>query len=84
LPTLIIWGELDPLIPVGHALTAHQRIPGSRLEIFPGAGHFPYHDAPQRFASVVLDFVKTTKPTAIDELRWRDRLRAGPQSPPVP
>jgi pimeloyl-ACP methyl ester carboxylesterase len=79
MPTLIIWGERDPLIPVRHAYEAHERIPGSRLEIFPDAGHFPYLDDPKRFASVVLDFVTTTKPTAIDEERWRHRLRTGPR-----
>jgi len=78
LPTLIIWGERDPLIPVRHAREAHARIPGSRLDIFHGAGHFPYRDDPQRFASVLLDFIATTKPNADDEGRWRDRLRAGP------
>ena len=46
LPTLIVWGARDPLIPVRHAHEAHERIPGSRLEIFPDAGHFPYLDDP--------------------------------------
>jgi pimeloyl-ACP methyl ester carboxylesterase len=78
LPTLIVWGERDPLIPVRHAHEAHERIPGSRLEIFAGAGHFPHRDDPERFASVLLDFIETTQPTPIDEGRWRDRLRAGP------
>jgi len=31
LPTLIVWGERDPLIPVKHAHAAHERIPESRL-----------------------------------------------------
>jgi pimeloyl-ACP methyl ester carboxylesterase len=80
LPTLIVWGERDPLIPVLHARAAYARIPGSRLEIFPAAGHFPYRDDPQRFAALVLDFVQTTKPMPLDESRWRDRLRAGTHS----
>lgn len=84
LPTLIVWGERDPLIPVSHAYAAHERIPGSRLEIFAGAGHFPYRDDPERFASVLLDFIETTQPTPIDESRWRDRLRAGPHQAAVP
>jgi len=77
LPTLIVWGERDPLIPVRHAYAAHERVPGSRLEIFPGAGHFPHRDDPDRFASVLLDFIATTHPTTVDESGWRDRLRAG-------
>jgi pimeloyl-ACP methyl ester carboxylesterase len=78
MPTLIVWGERDPLIPVRHGHEAHGWIRGSRLEIFAGAGHFPYRDDPQRFASLVLEFVETTQPSLVDENRWRDRLRAGP------
>ena len=46
IPTMIIWGEDDPLIPVAHAYSAHERMRGSRLEIFTDAGHFPYRDRP--------------------------------------
>jgi pimeloyl-ACP methyl ester carboxylesterase len=84
LPTLIIWGERDPLIPVRHAHEAHARIPGSRLQIFPRAGHFPYLDDAQRFADSVLAFVGTTDPMPADENRWRERLRAGAGSIAVP
>jgi len=82
LPTLIVWGENDPLIPVRHARAAHERMPGSRLEIFPRAGHFPHRDDPERFASVLADFIRTTKPLAASAKRLGDRLRAGPASPP--
>src|SRR5262245_37375843 len=36
-PTLIVWGDRDPIIPVDHAYAAHELVPGSRLEIFEGA-----------------------------------------------
>jgi pimeloyl-ACP methyl ester carboxylesterase len=77
LPTMIIWGEHDPLIPVAHAYSAHERIRESRLEIFPNAGHFPYRDNPQRFVEVLLDFIQSTAPAQVDEQRWRERLRNG-------
>jgi pimeloyl-ACP methyl ester carboxylesterase len=80
LPTLILWGALDPLIPVSHAREAHARIPGSRLEILPRAGHFPHRDDPLRFASILLDFVETTAPLRTDPKRLRGRLRAGPRT----
>ena len=80
LPTLIVWGERDPLIPVRHAHVAHERIPGSRLAVFPGAGHFPYRDDPQRFAALVLDFVRTTTAAPVDEDRWRRLLAGTPSS----
>ena len=77
LPTLIVWGEEDPLIPVRHARAAHETIAGSRLEIFPGAGHFPHLEDPQRFTTVLLDFIGTTRPLPADHRRFRNRLRAG-------
>jgi pimeloyl-ACP methyl ester carboxylesterase len=81
LPTMIIWGERDPLIPVAHAQRAHDAMPSSRIEIFPGAGHYPHLDDPERFASVLLDFIRTTQPQPVDAARLRNRLRAGPKAP---
>jgi len=81
LPTHNVWGERDPLIPVRPGREAHEQIPGSRLEIFAGAGHFPYLDEPRRFAEVLLEFVATTTPAPVDEKTWRDRLLAGRPSP---
>jgi pimeloyl-ACP methyl ester carboxylesterase len=81
LPTLIVWGQKDPLIPVRHAHEAHERIPGSRLEIFPDAGHFPHRDDPHRFAAVLLDFMATATPFPADPKRLRARLREGPGRP---
>ena len=77
MPTMIIWGEHDPLIPVAHAYAAHERIRGSRLEIFPNAGHFPYRDNTQRFVEVLVDFIQSTAPARVDEQTWRERLRSG-------
>ncbi len=59
-PTLIIWGDADPIIPVEHAWAAHAAMPGSRIEIFEGVGHFPQSEAPKRFAEVLCDFLAST------------------------
>lgn len=77
LPTLIIWGARDPLIPVRHGTDAHERIGGSRLEVFPDAGHFPHIDDPRRFVKTVVDFIEATPPLAADPKRLRQRLREG-------
>jgi pimeloyl-ACP methyl ester carboxylesterase len=77
LPTLIVWGARDPLIPVQHAYAAHQVIAGSRLEVLPQAGHFPYRDDMRRFVEVLLDFLDTTQPAELSESRLRERLRVG-------
>lgn len=73
-PTMIVWGERDRMIPVAHARAAHAAIPGSRLEIFPDSGHFPHRDAPRRFVEVLLDFLQSTEPARTDETQWRHKL----------
>ncbi len=78
LPTLIIWGDRDPLIPVHQGVRCHELITDSRLELFPGSGHYPYLDDPERFAGILLDFIRTTKPRHFDAEELRSRLRAGP------
>ena len=65
MPTLIIWGDADPIIPVDHAHSAHAAIPGSRLEIFEGVGHYPHCEAPERFVDVLTEFIQTTAPARI-------------------
>jgi pimeloyl-ACP methyl ester carboxylesterase len=76
-PVQIVWGDRDGVIPLAHAHRAHEALPGSRLEIFEGAGHFPHHSDPDRFLAVLDDFMATTAPAIHDERTWRRRLRAG-------
>jgi pimeloyl-ACP methyl ester carboxylesterase len=59
-PTLIVWGADDPIIPVAHAHAAHDAIPGSRLEILEGVGHFPHVESPERFVALLTDFLEAT------------------------
>jgi pimeloyl-ACP methyl ester carboxylesterase len=78
LPTLLIWGTDDPIIPVGHGRAAVQRIPGSRLVEFSDSGHWPQLDDPDRFVAELHEFVETTEPHAFDLDRMREMLRRGP------
>jgi pimeloyl-ACP methyl ester carboxylesterase len=80
IPFLIVWGERDPIIPVEHAYTAHRLVPGSRLEVFPDAGHFPHLDDPLRFLRLLIDFVETSEPAEIDADRLGTLLRNGGQA----
>ena len=57
IPTLIVWGSKDRMIPAWHALSAQQAVPGCRVELFEGAGHFPHLDDPDRFARILKDFI---------------------------
>lgn len=61
LPTLIVWGQRDTIIPVGHAHRAHAAISGSHLEIFEQSGHWPHLSEPHRFASVLREFLEGTE-----------------------
>jgi pimeloyl-ACP methyl ester carboxylesterase len=66
-PSLIVWGERDRMIPVQHGHDAHALMPNSRLETFPGAGHFPFNDDPKRFVALLDDFIATTEPAVFDD-----------------
>ncbi len=77
MPTLIVWGGHDGIIPVEHAARAHRALPGSRLVIHPEAGHFPHHEDPDRFVDELLDFVDGTGPFEHDPDLRRRLLRAG-------
>jgi pimeloyl-ACP methyl ester carboxylesterase len=85
-PTLLVWGDRDRIIPVDHAHATHERIPGSRLEIIPGAGHYPHRDDPDRFVDVLLEFLATTEPADLTVEQWRqlivdDGLRRSGKAP---
>jgi fermentation-respiration switch protein FrsA (DUF1100 family) len=84
MPTLIVWGRHDAIIPLGHGRLAHAALPGSRLEIFDEAGHFPHHVDPERFAHLVAEFVQSTAPARFDPDRWQRRLLEGRSAPEAP
>ena len=76
MPTMFIWGDRDPIIPSHHGRGAHELVPGSHFELFPGAGHFPHRDDPVRFVEVLREFMDTTEPALITDDRARELLRA--------
>jgi pimeloyl-ACP methyl ester carboxylesterase len=55
-PTLLVWGARDRLIPSWHAVMVQQEMPNIRVVVFDQAGHFPHLDEPDRFASLLRDF----------------------------
>src|ERR1700722_2866398 len=64
LPTLLIWGDQDRIIPVAHGYAAHDAVPGSRLEVLEGVGHFPHVESPTAVVEILDDFIVTTRPIA--------------------
>lgn len=77
MPTLIIWGDRDRIIPVSHAYEAHEAIPNSRLELMEGVGHFPQAEDPVRFVGILVDFLSSTEPGAATPDQLRQLLRHG-------
>jgi pimeloyl-ACP methyl ester carboxylesterase len=84
MPTLIVWGERDNTIPLSHGRWAHSAVPGSRFETLPRAAHFPHLEDPDGLASVLLDFLATTRPALIDDADWGSLvLRRSPRGRPA-
>jgi pimeloyl-ACP methyl ester carboxylesterase len=61
MPVMFIWGDRDRIIPVSHGYAAHEALPGSRLEILPGLGHFPHVESPTQVVELLEDFIATTE-----------------------
>lgn len=78
MPALVVWGAKDLVIPVRHAYSAKELIPGARLEIFEDCGHMPHEDDPQRFATVIHNFIASTPASVWDPRVFRDALASGP------
>jgi pimeloyl-ACP methyl ester carboxylesterase len=74
LPSLLIWGSNDPIIPVDHGRAAHELMPGSRLELLDGVGHFPQLERPYEFARLLSAFIADTEPAELDTATIREKL----------
>lgn len=85
-PTLIVWGAHDGVIPATHAELAREALPTARIEIFEEAGHFPHHHDSERFVALLSEFMTSTEPAVHDPEVRRARLRdpAGAATAHVP
>src|ERR1022692_4198057 len=77
-PTLIVWGDHDRIIPVAHAYRSAEAIPGARLEILEGAGHFLPWTGARRVPPVLAAFLPSTSPAHVPEDSWRKLLTSAP------
>jgi pimeloyl-ACP methyl ester carboxylesterase len=60
-PTLIVYGDRDPLYPVEMAVEMYRAIPRSELWVVPNGGHGPvFMDAAARFSGTALAFLRRT------------------------
>nr|WP_226380068.1 alpha/beta hydrolase [Pseudonocardia sp. KRD291] len=81
MPTLLVWGARDAVVPVAHGRRAHEAMPGSRLEIFDDSGHFPFHTDPARFVGLLEEFLGSTEPARWSPEQWRQLLRSPATGP---
>ncbi|XTR52631.1 alpha/beta fold hydrolase [Pseudarthrobacter sp. So.54] len=56
-PTLVVWGDHDHVLPFGHLAAATAALPGAESHVFPRTGHMPQIERPDDFADVVEDFL---------------------------
>lgn len=57
-PTLLIWGDHDPLVPVALGPQVRDRIAGSRLIVLPGSGHVPMYEDPVACNEAIRRFLR--------------------------
>ncbi len=56
-PTLVVWGALDPLVPVEHGRRIADAVPDARFVVIEDAAHNVMCDRPAEFNRIVLDFL---------------------------
>jgi non-heme chloroperoxidase len=57
LPTLLVWGRDEKLMPVAAGEWMRDHVPGSQLVVFERSGHCPMLEEPERFNELVSEFV---------------------------
>ncbi len=57
MPTLLIWGARDPIVPVRHAFVAAERIPNCQVRIFQDSGHSVYRQRINEFSDMLVRFL---------------------------
>jgi pimeloyl-ACP methyl ester carboxylesterase len=60
-PTLLLWGDNDPEIPLADGERLHEEIAGSRFVIFNNCGHLPHEEYWESFAELVTDFARSSE-----------------------
>ena len=58
IPTMLVWGEKDRIVPLSTGKAYKEAIPGSELVVIKGSGHRPEIEATDEFLSAVTDFLK--------------------------
>ncbi len=58
MPLLIVWGDHDTWLPMDFGRRLHARVPKSRFEIIPDAGHLPHQERPDLTNPLLVEFLR--------------------------
>ena len=59
IPVLLIWGKEDRILPIAHVSVVSDKIPKAYVQVIDNCGHLPHIEYPERFNSLVLDFLSS-------------------------
>ena len=59
IPSLIVWGRQDAIIPLNCGELYNRALPSSTLKVIDNCGHVPELEKPQEFVSTVLEFLRS-------------------------
>lgn len=79
LPTLLVWGDRDRVLPHTHLQTARAAFPQAEAELFQGVGHMPQIEVPDAFAERLLDFLGRLPSTKSVAARTQPRRQLAEQ-----
>ncbi|TDC37126.1 alpha/beta fold hydrolase [Micromonospora sp. 15K316] len=74
-PTLVVWGERDRVLPAAHLEAARAALPAARTHLFPDCGHLPQIERAEEFHRLLLDFWGVSVPAGE---RWMTATGSAP------
>ena len=61
-PTLVLWGAQDRIIPAGYGAEFQRLIPGARLQTIDACGHLPHMEKADAFVAAITGFIREVAP----------------------
>jgi 2-hydroxy-6-oxonona-2,4-dienedioate hydrolase len=74
-PTLLIWGENDPIIPKEEHASEYLEIPDSHVELIPQCGHSPFVEKPLEFTEIVLRFLSKQEELFSGDYKHKEKYK---------
>ncbi|MGK5533268.1 alpha/beta fold hydrolase [Streptomyces sp. URMC 129] len=59
-PTLVVWGDADAVLPAHHLTAALTALPHARGHLLTGTGHLPQYERAAEFTALAAEFIRTT------------------------